>query len=243
MPQAQDPRNYRKKNTNRAAAARPSGQQPRRPKNGQPARRPQQGQQARYQGQQPRRGAQQGQRRPEQRQVRPAPQKQQPKKQRQYDENAIDIATTIKGVIAVFLTLLVVVIIIMLFAKSLFVSDETIARNVKTGHLTETEYVPIEIQTTRNEEVVTTKKPKKKTEKAEEEPPALPEGLDTLIAGTYTVNDAVYLHPEPNTNSENLMVLPYGADVKVYGSTNGWYYVDFEGQVGYAWGSYFNPKE
>lgn len=220
MPQAQDP----KRNIKRG---RPTGQ-PRK--------------QARDPVQQSRRPApQQMSRRPERRSA-PAPYERQRAAQRRYeDENTIDLSSTIKGIIAVFLTMLIVAIIVMLFAKSLFVSDEALAKNIKTGHLTETEYIPIEQTTQIDEEVVTTKKAKKKTTEKEEEPPALPEGLDTTVAGTYTVNDAVYLHPEPNSNSENLLVLPYASEVKVYGNTNGWYYLEYDGQIGYAWGSYLTP--
>lgn len=227
MPQAQDP----KRNNNRGRTAGQPGRQTRRP-----------GNQNRQPGQQARRNAQPAaSRRPERQTKKPVLLERQRQQRRYEDENTIDLSATIKGIIAVFLTLLIVAIIVMLFARSLFVSDEALAKNIKTGHLTETAYIPIEQQSQIDEEVVTTKKPKKKTSKKDEEPIALPEGLDTTVAGTYMVNDAVYLHPEPNSASENLLVLPYGSEVKVYGTNNGWYYLDYEGQLGYAWSSYLNP--
>lgn len=162
-------------------------------------------------------------------------------------EQAADYSTTIKGIIAVFLTLLIVIIIVMLFAKSLFVSGEELAKNIKTGHLTETEYLAIEAPEDLNEEVVTTKKAKKKTtakkEEEEKKTVELPADLDTSIAGTYMVNDPVYLHPTPDSQSENLATLPYGAEIQVYGSSNyGWYYVEYNGQYGYAYGTYFTKQ-
>ena len=162
----------------------------------------------------------------------------------QQQDDTVDMSSTIKGIIAVFLTLLIVIIIVMLFAKSLFVSDGSQAKNIKTGHLTETEFVFIEQPETKmNEEVVTTKKAKKKKTEKKEDTPALPDGLDTSVAGDYTVNDAVILHPEPNSSSAELAIVAYGSEVKVYGTANGgWYYLDYDGQLGYAWGTYFTKK-
>lgn len=152
-------------------------------------------------------------------------------------ENSFDFMQTVKGLIAVLITILVVVVFVMLFAKSLFDSSSTTP--VKTGKLTSQEYTYV--PTTTNEEVTatTTQKKKKKTTAEEEEPSvSLPEGLDTSIAGNYSVTAAVYLHPEPSSSSENLLTLPAGATVKVYGSTNyGWYYLEYDGQYGYAWSS------
>jgi hypothetical protein len=139
-----------------------------------------------------------------------------------------------------------VVIIVMLFAKSLFVSSAD-STAVKTGHLTSTEYTYVPTTTQEEVEITTTKKKKKKTTtEAEEETPTaenLPEGLDTSVAGTYSVNSAVYLHPEASASSENLLTVPTGAVVTVYGSSNyGWYYLEYDGQLGYAWGDYFTAQ-
>lgn len=163
------------------------------------------------------------------------------------EESGFEIASTIKGIIAVFITILIVVVIIMLFARSLFVNNTELKKNVKTGHLTETAYVSVDPNATlpNQEEVVateTTKKKKKKTT-TEDTTPALPEGLDTSNAGTYIVNDAVYLHPEPSSSSAELVTLKKGDEVKVFGNSNyGWYYLEYEGQLGYAWGTYFTLK-
>lgn len=163
------------------------------------------------------------------------------------EETGYEVASTLKGIIAVFITILIVVVIIMLFARSLFVTNAEINKNVKTGHLTETAYVSVDPNATlpNQEEVVateTTKKKKKKTTTTEASV-ALPEGLDTSNAGDYIVNDAVYLHPEPSSSSAELVTLNKGDEVKVYGNSNyGWYYLEYKGQMGYAWGTYFTPK-
>ena len=164
------------------------------------------------------------------------------------EEETVDISSTIKGIVAVFITILIVVIIIMLFAKSLFVNSSDLKKNVKTGHLTETAYVSVDPNATlpNQEEVVATetkKKKKKKTTTAEEATPDLPADLNTSTAGNYVVNDAVYLHPEPNSTSAELETLPKGAKVKVYGDANyGWYYLEYDGKLGYAWGTYFTKE-
>ena len=89
------------------------------------------------------------------------------------------------------------------------------------------------------------KKKKKKTTTEDNTPDiSLPADLDTSVAGKYVVNDSVYLHPEPSSSSENLSTLPAGAQVEVYGSSNyGWYYVKYDDQVGYAWGTYFTAAQ
>ena len=163
------------------------------------------------------------------------------------EETGFEVASTIKGIIAVFITILIVVVIVMLFAKSLFVTNTEVNKNVKTGHLTETAYVSVDPNATlpNQEEVVATETTKKKKKKSTttEASVALPEGLDTSNAGTYVVNDAVYLHPEPNSSSTELVTLNKGDEVKVYGNSNyGWYYLEYKGQMGYAWGTYFTPK-
>ncbi len=163
------------------------------------------------------------------------------------EETGFEVASTLKGIIAVFITILIVVVIIMLFARSLFVTNAEINKNVKTGHLTETAYVSVDPNATlpNQEEVVATETTKKKKKKSTttEASVALPEGLDTSNAGDYIVNDAVYLHPEPSSSSAELVTLNKGDEVKVYGNSNyGWYYLEYKGQMGYAWGTYFTPK-
>lgn len=164
---------------------------------------------------------------------------------RQTEDNSVILNSTIKGILALFATILVVVVIVMLFAKSLFFPSAD-AKPVKTGHLTQTEEISVaETEPAEEVEAVTTKKKKKKTTAEEESslPEALPEGLDTSVAGDYTVNSAVYLHPEPNSSSANLATLPAGDSVKVYGNSNyGWYYLEWNGQMGYAWSSYLTKK-
>ncbi len=224
MPQGYDPRDPRNRRENRNSRPDPNTRNRTRRPADQFAREPQR----------------QGE--PRRRRPQPMP-AEEPKET--YEE--VDTGATIKGLIAVFMTTLIVIIIVMLFAKSLFVSSEELAKNLKTGQLTETEYLAIQEDPGLEEEVVTTdKKEKKKKTTTEEEkakPAELPEGLDTSVAGTYMVNDAVYLHPTPDSASANLATLPYGTEIEVFGSSNyGWYYVEYEGQYGYAWGTYFTPK-
>jgi hypothetical protein len=165
-------------------------------------------------------------------------------KKKEESDTTFDFQQTVKGIIAVFITIMIVVIIVMLFAKSLFVANTSSTTSVKTGHLTETEYVSV--ATTTNEEVaaITTKKKSTTAEEEESEPDvSLPDGLDTSVAGKYVVSSAVYLHPQSNSSSENLMTLPSGAEVEVYGVENyGWYYLEYDGQFGYAYMSYLTKQ-
>lgn len=142
------------------------------------------------------------------------------------------LSSTVKGIIAIMLTLLVVVIVIMIFAKNLFINDNTTPK--KTGVITSTEYIP-PATTTTEETTTTTKKSTKKTE--EEDDPY--EGEDDQ-QGTVNCISAVYLHPEPTSSSENLLTIPAGAECKYFRNDNGWYYVEYNGTQGYAWNTFFS---
>ena len=226
---------------------RPAGQAPRKPAPNNTARQ----QQRRPAGQTPRQIRQGAERaaapRPVQ-QRRPASQRR-PEPRREETVSTMDFASIVRGIIAVGLTCLIVCIIVIMFAKTLFVSDAELQKTAKTGHLTETAFEMIEpVEQQLREEVVTTKATKKKKKtttvaqaspEEDSQPADLPEGIDTGIAGEYTVNSPVYLHPTPDANAANLATLPYGATVKILGSSYGWYYLEYEGEKGYAWGTYF----
>ena len=135
--------------------------------------------------------------------------------------------SSLTGVIAVLCTLLVVVIIVLVSAKILFVGDKN--ETIKTGRITSTE--PLAVTTT-------TPKESKKVKKTTLDQDTLYDDED----GDYTkqtVISAVYLHPEPTSKSENLCVIPVGAVCKVYKNENGWLYLDYDGQKGYAYYTFF----
>lgn len=139
-------------------------------------------------------------------------------------------SSTFKGVVSVLGTLLVVVIIVLVCAKVLFVSNSS-DENIKTGRVTSTDPLPV---TTTEAATTTEKKTAKKTTKNYE---------DYYSEKNYTIQtviSAVYLHPEPNSSSENLCVIPVGAECKVFKNENGWLYLDYEGQKGYAYYSFFS---
>lgn len=135
------------------------------------------------------------------------------------------------------LTLLVVVIVIMVFAKSLFVSDSSEPK--KTGIITSTEYIPPATQTVEQKE---TKKSTKKTTGEDDED----DDYDPYEDEDYqmiTCTSAVYLHPEPTSSSANLLTIPAGAECKFFRDENGWYYVEYNGTQGYAWNTFFSSPE
>ncbi len=158
--------------------------------------------------------------------------------------------STVKGIIAVAITCFIVCVIVIMFSNSLFVSDAELQKTAKTGHLTETAFEVIEPKKQLRDEVVTTKATKKKkttTVEEEDEPETeenteIPEGLDTSVAGDYYVNSPVYLHPIADANSANLATLQTGEEIKVLGQSFGWYYLSYNGQKGYAWGTFFTKK-
>ena len=84
----------------------------------------------------------------------------------QQQENSTWLTPTVKGIIAILLTVLVVAIVIMIFAKTLFVNTNTTPK--KTGTITSTEYIPPKTTTTSEKPQETSKKSKKATEPDED---------------------------------------------------------------------------
>lgn len=146
------------------------------------------------------------------------------------DESAA-IGAVVKGIIAIMITLLIVVVVIMLFAKNLFTNNDTGPR--ETGVITSTEFVP-PTETETVTETEATKKPKKEKDEEEEEEEDEDEDVQTIKC-----TGAVLLHPEPSSNSATLATIPAGVDVKFIRNENNWFYVEYDGQEGYAWGNYF----
>ena len=144
------------------------------------------------------------------------------------------ISPTVKGIIAIMLTLLVVIIVIMLFVKSLFINDNS--KPKKTGTMTSTEYIPTETTTTTE---APTETKKKKTTEEEKNDDQENNEEDGDAVGEITCTGPVYLHPEPNSSSANLTTIPSGAVCKYYKNEIGWYYVEYQGQKGYAWKDFF----
>lgn len=150
------------------------------------------------------------------------------------DEN---FAGTVKGVIAVMLTFMVVVIVLMFTARSMFIlQGNEYKEEIPTGQVTSTQPTVYEGGGTEPAEEDNSGK-KKRT--------ASPNAKDnddgatttTKLSGTtqYRCISAVYLHPEPSADSENLLVIPQGAVVEVQKNENDWLYLDYNGQVGWAY--------
>ena len=66
----------------------------------------------------------------------------------QQQESSTWLTPTVKGIIAILLTVLVVAIVIMIFAKTLFVNTNTTPK--KTGTITSTEYIPPKTSSSEN---------------------------------------------------------------------------------------------
>lgn len=142
-------------------------------------------------------------------------------------------SSTFKGIIAVLSTLLVVVIIVLVSAKVIFVGGNSV-KSTKTGRITVTE----ELAVTTTTKATSAKKTTKKTTTGYNDLYS-DELYDSEEYTTQTVISAVYLHPQPTSKSENLCVIPVGAECKVYKNENGWLYLDYNGQKGYAYYTFF----
>lgn len=149
-----------------------------------------------------------------------------------YEDEESSLGATVKGIIAIMITLLAVVIIVMVFAKSLLISQPN--TNVKTGTITSTEYIPPVTTTTTTAEETVKVSSKRTTTQEEELDPQEEENAQTIKCIS-----AVYLHPQPTSSSENLLTIPNGAECIFYRNENGWYYVEYNGTKGYAWQTFF----
>lgn len=165
------------------------------------------------------------------------------KKTKNHNQKQVNsgLSPAVKGTIAIMLTLLVVIIVVMIFAKTLFIGHNNDSEPKKTGAITSTEYIP----------PVTTKETTQKTEKTSETADSDDEYEDPYIndsgadgaSSEITCTSAVYLHPQPTSKSENLATIPKGAKVKFFRNENGWYYVEYNGQKGYAWQTFFTAPQ
>lgn len=163
---------------------------------------------------------------------RPNPNRQNPNRKKRKKDSSSAISAAVKGIIAILFTLLIVVLVIMVFAKSLFNGTDTTTK--KTGSITSTRYTAPSETKAATEKETTKKTAHGKQEKEEEEEEEYKETLETI-----TCTGPVYLHPQPSSSSENLLTIQTGEEVKFIRNENGWYYIDYKGQEGYAWGNYF----
>lgn len=144
-------------------------------------------------------------------------------------------ATLVKGIIAILLTVLTVVIVTMLFAKSLFVSNTSDER--KTGRLTAPPNYTT-ISTTTATSTTTSRKRTTTRDWGSEDP--YQEEIAKTGATEMVVKNAVKLRKEPNSDSEVITVLAADTKVTAFSVTNGnWLYVEANGKTGYAFGDFF----
>ena len=148
------------------------------------------------------------------------------------------LSPAVKGTIAIMLTLLVVIIVVMIFAKTLFIGNDNSQEPKKTGAITSTEYIPP--VTTQSTTQQTEDTAESEQTDAEDYDPYTQDSSNADGAGSeITCTGAVYLHPQPSSKSATLATIPQGAKVKFYRNENGWYYVEYNGQKGYAWQTFF----
>lgn len=149
------------------------------------------------------------------------------------------LATWVKGLIGILVSLSLVAVIIMLFAKVLFLHEPS--SDVKTGTITSAANTGTTL-------VTTTGDFEKQTKTTKEKIKFNTKGTETNKDGELVEEKAVskikcispvYVHPQPNSSTENLTVVPLNAEVDFIKNENGWYYITYNGITGYAWGQFF----
>lgn len=151
------------------------------------------------------------------------------------------LSPAVKGIIGILVSLTFVAVIIMLFAKVLFLHEPT--EDLKTGTITVTSPTGTTAVTTTglNQRV---SKATKQTVKYNDN--SKNKGDDSSSNAAVTkikCISPVLVHPQPNSSSEDLTTVPLNAEVDFIRDENGWYYITYNGITGYAWGQFFEtPK-
>ncbi len=159
------------------------------------------------------------------------------------DEKGPLLSAWVKGIIGILVSLTLVFVIIMLFAKVLFLHEPNV--EVKTGTMTAVENTGTTFMTTTNSDHQTaaTKTTKEKIRFNVEVTQTDKEGnkvtnTDEPVSKIKCISP-VLVHPEPNSRSANLTTVPLNAEVDFIRNDNGWYYITYNGITGYAWGQFF----
>lgn len=151
------------------------------------------------------------------------------------------LSPAVKGIIGIMVSFTFVAVIIMLFAKVLFLHEPT--EDIKTGTITVTSPTGTTAVTTTglNQRV---SKTTKQTVKYNDNAKNTGDDSDNNAAVTkIKCISPVLVHPQPNSSSENLTTVPLNAEVDFIRDENGWYYITYNGITGYAWGQFFEtPK-
>ncbi len=146
------------------------------------------------------------------------------------------LSPAIKGIIAILIALILVAVVIMLFAKVLFLHEPN--QEAKTGTITSTAATgttPVtttglhERQSHSTKETIKYNDNAKKTES----------GDNKQTVTRIKCISPVLVHPQPNSSSANLTTVPLNAEVDFIRDENGWYYITYNGITGYAWGQFF----
>lgn len=150
------------------------------------------------------------------------------------------LSPAVKGIIGILVALVFVALVIMLFAKVLFLHEAT--NKGKTGTITST-------AATGTTPVTTTglnqrqSKVTKETIKYNDNAKKTETGDDKKAVTKIKCISPVLVHPQPNSSSANLTTVPLNAEVDFIRDENGWYYITYNGITGYAWGQFFEaPK-
>lgn len=153
------------------------------------------------------------------------------------------LSPAVKGTIAIMLTLLVVIIVVMVFAKTLFIGNNNNPEPKKTGAITSTQYIPPVTTQSSTEQTSQTSESEDSEDDDYVDPYTQDSSNTDEAKSEITCTSAVYLHPQPTSKSENLATIPKGAKVKFFRNENGWYYVEYNGQKGYAWQTFFTAPQ
>lgn len=152
------------------------------------------------------------------------------------------LSSWVKGVIGILVSLAFVFLVIMLFAKVLFLHEPN--SDAKKGTMTAVANTGTTFMTTTNENHQAVSKTTKEKLKFNVQNTETDKDGNTVTNAEQSVGkirciSPVLVHPQPSSKSENLTTVPLNAEVEFIRNDNGWYYIRYNGITGYAWGQFF----
>lgn len=153
------------------------------------------------------------------------------------------LSSWVKGIIGILVSLAFVFLVILLFAKVLFLHEPNTEQ--KTGSLTAVADTGTTFMTTTNENQQVVSKTTKEKIKFNVEITETDKDGNTVTnnteqpTGKVRCISPVLVHPKPTSKSENLTTVPLNAEVDFIKNENGWYLITYNGITGYAWGQFF----
>lgn len=157
-----------------------------------------------------------------------------------YAEKSPLLSQTTKGIIGMLVALALVMLVILFFAKVLFLHDANVS--AKTGTITVTLPTGTTVATTTGIEHQA-KTTKERVRYNVDSKTATGENGEAAAIQRIKCISAVLVHPKPNSKSGDIGTIPTGTVVDLIKDENGWYLIKYNNITGYAWNQFFETAK